>query len=226
MKFAKLDDLSELKKGVHKEWVYKDSNAFHLAHDYLQKINFSIQDINGKSTGLKADNESITFIVCCVAWIEEACTFFNDSFKNNVVSGFKFSNEKKLIQAKKYFKAVRSFILAHPLGTNKHEDFDLDGKYICIDVMPIDCPSIVLLSSREECFMSLGYEGMKEGKTKCDFFLKTYSEEFHDSKYSVYIGIHLEDILGYARLCIEKLYELDKYLGGLKKKDFEVGNHE
>lgn len=58
MNFAKLDDLNELNKGVHKIWVYKDSDTFHLAHDYLQKINYSIQDINSISSDIKADNES------------------------------------------------------------------------------------------------------------------------------------------------------------------------
>ena len=226
MDFAKLDDLNSLNKGVHKQWVYKDSNAFHLAHDYLQKINFSIQDINAKSNDLKTDNESITFLVCCVAWISEACSFFTSSFRNDVVSKFKFSNEEKLAQERKYFKAVRSFILAHPLGTNQHKNFELDGKYICIDIVPIDCPIILLQSNHRECFKSLGYEGMKNGCENCDFFLQTYSAGFHNSKYSVYIGIHLENILGYARLCIAKLYELDKYLSRLKKKGFEVNGYE
>lgn len=226
MNFAKLDNLNNLSKGVHKHWVYKDSDAFHLAHDYLQKINFSIQDINAKSNDLKADNESITFIVCCVAWISEACRFFSNSFRKNVISNFKFSNEERLVQANNYFRAVRAFILAHPLGTNQHENFGLNGKYICIDIVPIDSPAVLLLSNHQECFKSLGYEGMKNGYGNCDFFLQTYSAEFHNSKYSVYIGIHLEDILGYARLCIIKLYELDKYLSKLKKKNFEVSVHE
>lgn len=226
MDFLKLDNLNNLNKGINKNWIYKNSVAFHLAHDYLQKINFSIQDINSKSGDLRVDNESITFIVCCIAWIEEACVFFNSSFRNNIISDFKFSNEEKLTKARKYFKAVRSFVLAHPLGTNRHKDFGLDGKYICIDVMPTDCPTILLLSNHQECFKSLGYEGMENGYRKCDFFLKTYSAEFYDSKYSVYIGIHLEEIVGYARQNIAKLYELDKYLGKLKKKDFEVSIHE
>lgn len=226
MDLAKLDDLNELNKGVHKIWVYKDSDTFHLAHDYLQKINYSIQDINSISSDIKADNESITFIVCCVAWIEEACAFFNSSFRKDVIQDFKFSNEEGLARAKKYFKAVRSFILAHPLGTDRHEKFEFDGKYICIDVMPTDCPTILLLSDHQGFFKSLGYEGMKNGCKECDFFLKTYSREFHNSKYSVYIGIHLEDILRYARLCLAKLHELDKYLSKLKKKDFEADNHE
>ncbi len=226
MDFAKLDDLNSLNKGVHKQWVYKDSNAFHLAHDYLQKINFSIQDINGKSNNLKVENESITFLVCCVAWISEACSFFTSSFKKDVVSKFKFSNEERLAKERKYFKAVRSFVLAHPLGTNQHKNFELDGQYICIDVMPAEHPTILLVSNHQERFKSLEYEGMRNGYEKCEFFLKTYSAEFYDSKYSVYIGIHLEDILGYARLCIAMLYELDKCLSKLKKKDFEVADYE
>lgn len=35
MDFAKFDNLNNLSKGVNKRWVYKDSNAFHLARGYF-----------------------------------------------------------------------------------------------------------------------------------------------------------------------------------------------
>ncbi len=227
MKFVKLNTLKDLNRSIHKKWIYKDENKFNLAQNYLQKINYSIQDINYKSENLEINNESINFIVCCVAWIEEAYAFYEKSLKNGIVSNFNFSNETKLTQAKKYFKAIRSFILAHPLGTDRHKDMGLDGNYICIDIMTKDCPSIILLNNREKHFRSFRYDGMENGKKKCNFFLKTYSNYFYNSQYSVYIGIVLEDILGYARLCINKLYELSRYLNKLKKKEFDMMiNHE
>lgn len=35
---------------------------------------------------------------------------------------------------KDFFRAMRSFVSAHPLGTDRHPDYGLDGSLICIDI--------------------------------------------------------------------------------------------
>ena len=33
-----------------------------------------------------------------------------------------------------YIKALRSFVVAHPLSTSRHSKYGLDGNYICVDI--------------------------------------------------------------------------------------------
>ena len=70
----------------------------------------------------------------------------------------------------------------------------------------------------------LDFDGLKgEAKEKeADFVLYVYSQKTDGMQFFKYIGVDFQDLYHVAELQIEKLYDLDKYLGKLKKKDFEV----
>ena len=67
------------------------------------------------------------------------------------------------IREKKNFKAIRSFIVAHPLNTDRHTEFGYDGKKECIDIK-------LKLSEVEEAFSD--YD-----RRNADFYLSYYDND-------------------------------------------------
>lgn len=216
-----LRDLNDLKHGIHKRWIYKDCLSQETLGDYLQKINFSIQDLNRTFSQKTFDYKDIVFIICLVDWIRESVNCILPLFKKGVLDDFSFSCQDTIAKVKKYFDAIRSFVVAHPLETNRHEGFSLNGTYICLDLFQGDDSMVALTSNHSEQYRYLDYEGMHEGFAKTDFYLKAYSSKYYQNRFFLLIGFCLEDIVRYARLCIQKTYELDKYLFKLKMKDFK-----
>ncbi len=44
--FEEIKNLNDLNKGIYKQWIYGSKENYFIVCDYLQKINYSIQDIN------------------------------------------------------------------------------------------------------------------------------------------------------------------------------------
>ena len=42
----KIKNLNELNKGIDKQWVWENKDSYYRSCDYLQKINYCIQDLN------------------------------------------------------------------------------------------------------------------------------------------------------------------------------------
>ena len=209
------------KAGILKHWVYDDQATYQIVNDYLQKIRFSVEDINNTLDELKYDNKTITFIVTAVDWIVESTRWISKAVNKEVINEFCFTKYEEYNKAYAYFKAIRSFLVAHPLKTEKHKKFSLDGTYICMDVRTIDTPLIKLTKDKDEYFKHIDYDGMHPGSSgNVDFYLFCYSEEFYENECGMYIGICVEDIIGTARLAIDIIYELDSYLSKQKKRNF------
>lgn len=216
-----LRNLNDLKHGIHKQWIYKDFPSQEIAGDYLQKICFSICDLNKVLSKKSFDYKDIVFIICLVDWIRESVNCIWTLFKKGILDDFSFFSQEALAKAKDYFVAIRSFVVAHPLETNRHDKFSLDGTYICLDLFQDDNPMIEATNDHDEKFRFLDYDGMHEGYAKNDFYLKAYSSKYYQNQFFLLIGFYLEDIVRYARLCVQKIYELDKFLSKLKMKNFK-----
>lgn len=222
-----LQNLNSLKrgelKGIYKQWIYLDNCHYQVSCDYLEKVKFSIEDLNSTFEKDDFSYKDIVFVICLVDWIRESVNCIKKAFKMDILEEFAFSSNEIISDAKDYFVAMRSFIVAHPLETNRHNKFSLDGNYICVDLVPNDSMIIKLTSGHEEAFRYMDYKGMHNGETNSDFYLKTYASDFYSNKFFVHIGFRLEDIVKYARLCIQEIYEMDRYLSTLKLKDFQEG---
>ena len=223
-----LDNLNNLKRGsvcgVYKRWIYQSSLDYNRVCDYLQKINYSIQDLNKEIGCLNAITaKEIIYTISLVDWIIEAYDEIKKRIKAEPIKDFIFSKQKEFEQATEYLKALRSYIVAHPLTTNRHKKFGLDGNFICIDISSNLGLLAMLLDNHREYFYHLDYEGIHE-KTydKSDnFYMRSYSKKDDEMQFSRNIGSKVELIYRVAELYIEALYELDKYLSKQKKANFE-----
>ena len=183
----------------------------------MQKINYSIQDLNALRKDLKQFHaKNIIYSIVLADWIIEAFNKIYHTIKQHIVKNFIFENEDVFEKATKYFKAIRSFIVAHPLSTTRHDLFGLDGNYICVDLRNNN--GIIGFKGNNFYYL-LDYEGLKsKNNDGCDFYLYCYSDKDDNMKFFRIIGCNFKDIYDTARIYIDKLYCLDKFLSKQKKK--------
>ncbi len=222
-KVRNLNDIScNNRKGIYKRWILNSKNDYHRLCDYMQKINYSIQDLNNEIALLEnAHMKDIIYVIILSVWIQEAFEKIYKLMRSDVLQNFSYGKEDELKKAKKYINAIRSFAIAHPLSTSRHSDFGFDGNYICIDIRNPK-RDITFGFTKNDWVRRLDFEGLHEKREPADFFFYVYSEKDDAMKFFRYIGCCFSDIYNVARLYIDKLYALDNYLMKQKKADYEV----
>ena len=216
-----LRNLNDLDRGIHKRWIWGTKDNYFRSCDYLQKINYSIQDLNAENKNLSTPSmKDVIFVIALVDWICEAVKSIQEILLQDVLSGFIYKEDERVKKAGKYFKAIRSFVVAHPLNTSRHKDYGLDGDLICVDVRRKISPIVSTYSKNTDWFF-LGIDGFQENakNVSADFVLCGYSQKIDRMQFSKFIGANFSDLYYVAKLQIEKLYALGKYLGKLRKKD-------
>ncbi|MGN0655105.1 MAG: hypothetical protein ACI4KD_09355 [Oscillospiraceae bacterium] len=209
------------RKGLQKRWLLKDKTDYSKMCDFMQKINFSIQDLNTEISLLEnAETKTIVYVIILVVWIQEAFEKIEKLYRDDVMQDFSYSKDIDLKNAKKYIDAIRSFAVAHPLSTNRHPQFGFDGNYICVDIRDYK-RDITAFSSQSHRVKHLDFNGLQASQTiDCDFYFYVYSNKDDRMKHFYYMGCNFDDIYQVARLYIDKLYALDKYLRKLKINDY------
>lgn len=214
-----LDRLGEASySGIQKNWPLPSPELRSLRWDYLQKVNYSIQDFNATLNQSNALTEKdVVFMIALDDWIATSVVELLKCFKSKIIEGFSFSKESELAKSRKYMRAMRSFITAHPLQTNRHSAFGLDGNLVCIDIRQQNA----ILKLGSSSLKRLSRDGMfdVDELDEEDIVLYTYTKD-DGGEFYVHIGFNPRDIRDDCALCIDKLYELDRYLGRLKKRDF------
>lgn len=212
------------RRGLYKRWVLKDKSNYSRICDYLQKISYCIQDLNNELKLEKLTMKDVIFAIVQVVWIQEATEALETYYKDDIINKFAFMKSDELVKAKKYINAIRSFVIAHPLSTNRHEKYGFDGNYICIDVRTPSQDITFPLINDINRFNHLDFEGIHDSikNSLDDFFLYCYSKKDDNMRFFQYIGCSMSDIYHVAELYIEKIYLFDKYLYNQKKSDYGV----
>ncbi|MBO4823446.1 MAG: hypothetical protein J5580_02655 [Clostridia bacterium] len=221
----KIRDLNNIcsftaKDGLYKQWIYKENDYMKMC-DYMQKINYSLQDLNSEIENLEnACNKDVVFIISLVDWVSEAYEKIFNLIDEKIKSGFVFTNETEFEKRKQYLKAIRSFVVGHPLSTTRHENYELDGNFICVDIRN---PKNSLNLFPNTHYYKLRFDGLFSGRDDTsDYNLYCYSDKDDNMKYFRIVGCKFEDLYNVARIYIDKLYELNGFLKSKKKKDYEV----
>lgn len=150
-------------------------------------------------------------------WIKDTIDLLFKTYKKGIVEGFQY---KSLSNEKAYLEAIRSFVVAHPMRTDRHKKFSLDGRFICNDIMIED--RYLMPFMKDDSIFTITIDGLIEGKGEYDYLLKVYSMG-DDMKYFKYICCSIDDISKCISSYIEMLYTFSRYLGKLKMKDFKEG---
>lgn len=226
MKISKLRNLNDIKLqgvlGVYKGWIYPKTDYSKICN-YMQKINYCIQDLNSEIETLENQKmKGLVFVISLVDWIREAFLAIKKEIYKEIIKGYTFSRVKELEKAEKYLLAIRSFVVAHPLTTNQHKKYGFDGNFICVDFNSAFGRSLHFTG--EEMFYHIDHDGLVKMRCKSDdFFLLSYSQRDDNMRFYKEIGAKFSDIYHVAELYIENLYELDKYLvKNAKYKNFKI----
>lgn len=203
------------KRGIYKRVLLRSKEDYSKMCDYMQKINYCIQDLNSELPNMaNLNNKAIVYIITLVTWISEAMYGMRQLYRKDIIKGFAYKKEEELKKGYEYIRALRSFVVAHPLTTTDHSNYGMDGSLICVDIRTA-IPTASFLA--DKYFSYLDYDGYHKGKKlDSDFYLYGYSKEIENMEFSVYIGCSMSDIYHVAELYIDKLYALDKYLSKQK----------
>lgn len=204
--------------GIQKNWPLRSPELRSLRWDYLQKVNYSTQDFNAtlnQSDVLTA--KDIVFMIVLNDWIATSVDELLKCFEPEITAGFSFSKEPELTKSREYMRAMRSFITAHPLQTSRHSAFGLDGNLVCIDIRQ----QSTILKLGSSSLKRLSRDGLfdVDKLDEEDIVLYAYTKD-DGGEFFVHIGFNPRDIRDDCVLCIDKLYELDRYLGRFKQRDF------
>lgn len=216
-----LNNLDKLKGGFNKRWIWKDTESYNRSCDYLQKINYCIQDINHELECLSHPSmKEVIYLIVLIDWIKEAVNALPSLLRDGLTKRFSFQRQSDLSRAEKYFTAIRSFVVAHPLSTNRHEQYGFDGTKICVDIRRAEERFLPLLN--DDSWKHIDLDGLHKGKgnTPSDIVLIIYDKNKAEMEFFECIGASSADVFIVAELLLEKLYSLDKYLNDLKKKDW------
>ena len=219
-----LRSLSVLGPGIDKRWIWKSSVDYKKTRCLLRKIDFTITDLNREIADLnKPFPKEVIYTIALVDWIREAYNELVNCCRPDVIKSFEYGRQKELSDAKEFFKAVRSFVVAHPTSTTKHHSFGFDGSFLCEDIHPLKTHIPFLLYDENSC-KSLDINGLhdKEKKETDDVLLYAYKIGNTETPFSKPITFKMQDIYCVAELFIDKLYSLDKYLAKQKKSDYEA----
>lgn len=217
-----LKNLNELNMGTQKQWIWQRRKNYSQSCDYLQKVNYCIQDINKEIDALRTPSmKEVIYTIVLIDWIREAVNALPALLIDGLVSKFSYARQSELDTANKYFTAIRSFAVAHPLSTSRHSLYGFDGDKICVDISS-KTSSITQLFTRDEDWYHLDLNGLTpNAKDKpADFVLYIYSKQKDNMQFFKYIGANFSDLFHVAELYIDMLYALDRYLGKLRKKDW------
>lgn len=217
-----LTNLNDLRNGLYKRWVWRDMESYWRGMDCLQKINYSIQDLNNEISSLsERPMKEVVFVISLVDWICDALSSILKLLRPDIAVSFQYKNEEYCKKVKRYFKAIRSFVVAHPLNTTRHKEYGLDGDFICIDIRNKEY-TLVSLQPNGINWFHLGFDGLQQYAKDIpyDFILMFYSQKMDQMKYFKYMSASYSDLYEVARVQINKLYALDKYLARQKRADY------
>lgn len=218
---SKLQELDKLHRGVDKRWIWGSPDNYSLSCDYLRKIDFCIQDLNREIPNLDTDitMKEVVYVIVLADWVCEAVDSIHKILRKEVIDFLNISSSNEVEQPKQFLKAIRSFVVAHPLTTDRHKKYGMDGALICVDIrshstMATEC----CLTNSDWMFLTL--DGLHENARdkESDFVLFVYSQKIDQMKYFKYIRGDFSDLYYVAQLQIERLYALDSQLSKLTRK--------
>lgn len=215
-----LRNLNDLNRGIYKQWIWGNMDNFYKSGDYLQKISYSIQDLNAEIKNLSETTmKEVIFVIVLVDWICEAVDSIHKILRKEVIDFLRINENSELAQVERYFKAIRSFVVAHPLNTSRHKKYGMDGDLICVDVRN-RTSKLVETYSDSSNWLFLTLDGLQENAQNIpsDFVLYVYSKKLDQMKFFKYIRANFSDLYYVAKLQIERLYALDFKLSKLTKK--------
>ena len=195
-----------------------DNTRKEFLYDIVQKIVYTVQDLNNEYIYTnELTMKDVMYRISLVCWIQQSLELLEKKIDSTILDGFSFVDEDKLKTVKKYLLALRSFTVAHPLETDRHHKFSLDGSKICVDIRTREMVELVFGVGKIEA-KRFSFDGIKASTDvqSGDYYLYIYSSE-DDFNMGEFIACYLADLYETAQLYINKLCALEQFLIGLNE---------
>ena len=208
-KIKTTDDLGEHGGGIWKKWPWKDSDHFELMSDLILKAKYSIQDFNSTIGGGFLPNPKDTvYLVALATWIKDAFWQIKENcLRKEIKNDFEFS-----------------VVIAHPLNSTRHQDYGFgpEGR-ICIDIrgksLLDSFPKAVIYRITPKGFSRISCVGDNDIALMTCRNIRSATEQKGKLHFER-CCLDMRDIRNSAELYIDALYELDRHLGRIRRKDF------
>lgn len=211
---VRIKDLNGLKRrshvGLYKKGHCISVQKYHLVCDYLEKINYSLQDISVELQ--KKPNRSV--LICIIAyacWIQESVDELKKCYKSYVFNSFLF-DDIIIKENTDFLKAIRSFVLAHPFVTDRHKKYEFDGTLRCIDIRENSQNNVFPFVKDVDKFYIDVTGKSAYSNQKIDYWLYIYNDNEYENMFKQYIGISIDTICKVVNDYIDYLYALDKHM--------------
>lgn len=217
---SEITNLRGLTRGIDKQWIWGSRDKYYRSCDYLQKIDFSVQDLNREIENLsKPTMKEVIYVIVLVDWVCEAVDAIHKLLRKEVTNFLKISSNEEIKKSIRYFKAIRSFVVAHPLSTNRHIEFGMDGDLICVDIRNKTSKLVEFSWTPRDWFL-LNFEGLHENArdVSSDFVLYVYSQKMDGMQYFKYVRANFSDLYEVVKLQIDRLYTLNSKLEKLTQQ--------
>ena len=198
--------------GAIKKGIYANRKDYDMVQNFLQKIAFCISDLNEERDNERSEfPQNLLYKLALATWIVESFYLVKRAVvKNEAIKDYQYEKQEELEEAHAYLCALRSFVLAHPMNTNKHKKYYFDGAIVCIDLYESTADILALLPEQE--FQHMDFCGIKERKeNEDDYYMGAYLFK-NDSYHRIQIGSKTEYIYEVVRRYVEALYDLDRKL--------------
>ena len=203
-----------------------------VIYGYMAKIKFSITDANmildAIERGDEIQRQDVVFLVVALSWIQDCYERIERCLKQELKPEYTEEFEK----SKRFLKAIRSFLVAHPMGTDRHEKLGLDGDLNCADIRPENSRNYI-----KERF-SIGYFSLEEnGLSEIQednqrvqekihqiisqekvFYVRVYSQKYDKEKSDKYIIFPYRDLCIAANMYIQQIHVIDKAIKKAARK--------
>ena len=203
-------------KGFYKKKTLKNKDDFNKLLNYFEKLKWTIEDFNEEFT-LKEqwEHKDIVFVLTATAWIWDITKKITELYDPDILCEFEYKNKEIFESCNSYLRAIRSFTIAHPLGTTQCKKYGFDGDWICIDIRT--SKSIDYFQFNNEYIYHLNINGLEHKYCKKDdIFLHAYSNKDGEYKYFRKIGMSSKDLIMITKIAIDKLVKLNTYLSQQK----------
>lgn len=209
--------------GLLKEWIWQSKSSHNLSCNVMEKMRFSIEDLNKMTKDLTPITmEKLIYCIALVDWLTSGLYLLEQTMYPAILKDFNYKFEDEYNTAIAFFRAIRSFVLAHPLETNRHPNYEFDGKIVCSDFRSPDAPLIKASPKKAPRFYYLDTTKQREftDSDNPDFYLLVHRKEAGD--YTLrYIGCNLSLIFNVAHITVHRIYALDEFLKTVTQKKYK-----
>lgn len=174
------------------------------SQNYLEQMSHVCDDVDKLLKKSKLNKQDILALVLYTSWsfeaVEQIKVELNKTFNLTLDTSDKYK------ELDKFNKAIRSFVIAHPLNTThgEHNFLNLNGQYVCLDVY-LTFPKLIIKAPIKYFTFTELKDTYEENKQYVYFKVYNTCKNNENPTYQKYFGLCIDDLITCIKVCLEML---------------------